>query len=143
MKKCASLRVVSMLVIACGFAMLANAAAAAAATSTTPRTITRTELERSDVPGTDMETRLYLIVYPPGAAAPIHHHPVEGLGYIIEGTARSGFGTEVPVTLTAGQSFRDKANVPHTVFENADNRKPLVFVIAYTVKKGAPVVEMP
>ncbi|WP_157971428.1 cupin domain-containing protein [Dyella sp. C9] len=108
-----------------------------------PAVITRTELEHSDVPGTDLETRLYLIVLPPGAAAPVHHHPVEGIGYIVEGAARSAFGQEPPVTLIAGQSFHDKAGIPHTVFENADDRKPLRFIVAYTVKKGSPVIEVP
>lgn len=106
-------------------------------------TITRTELGRSDVPGTDLETRIYLIVFPPGAAAPVHHHPVEGIGYIIEGTARSAFGADAPVVLTAGQSFHDKAMVSHTVFVNADAKKPLKFLVAYTVKKGTPVIEVP
>jgi hypothetical protein len=73
--------------------------------------VTRIELAQSDVPGTDLETRLYLITYPAGAAAPVHHH--------------------------AG------ANVPHTPFENANPRGPLRFLIAYTVKKGAPVIEVP
>lgn len=115
------------------------------ADASTPATsaVTRTEVGRSDVPGTDLETRVYLIVYPPGAAAPVHHHPVEGIGYIIEGTARSAFGADAPVVLTAGQSFRDLAMVPHTVFANVDAEKPLKFLVAYTVKKGAPVIDVP
>ena len=80
--------------------------------------VRRTELERSDVPGTDLETRLYLIVYPPGAAAPVHHHPVDGIGYILEGAAL-------------------------TIFANVDMHRPLKFLVAYTVKKGAAVIEMP
>jgi len=107
------------------------------------QTVTRTLLERTDVPGTQLETRLYLMTYPPGVAAPVHHHPVAGVGYIVEGTARSAYGTQLPATLTAGESFQDKVAVPHTVFANADAQKPLVFLIAYTVRKGAPVVETP
>lgn len=120
-----------------------NDAKSAQATAHTPVTIVRTELERSDVPGTNLETRLYLIVYPPGASAPVHHHPVEGIGYIIEGKARSAFGSDAPVTLVAGQSFHDRAMIPHTVFANADTQRPLTFVVAYTVEKGAPVIETP
>jgi quercetin dioxygenase-like cupin family protein len=108
-----------------------------------PAAVIRTELAHSDVPGTDLEIRLYLITYPPGAAAPLHHHPVEGLGYILEGEARSAYGPNPPVTLTEGQSFVDIAGAPHTLFENTDRHWPLRFVIAYTVKKGAPVIETP
>jgi len=118
-------------------------AAAAAAANPIPAAVTRTELAHRDVPGTDLETRLYLITYPPGAAAPLHHHPVEGLGYILEGAARSAYGQNAPVTLTQGQSFVDLADVPHKLFENASARRPLRFLIAYTVKKGAPVIEIP
>lgn len=109
----------------------------------TPSAISRIELGHSDVPGTDLETRLYLITYAPGVAAPLHHHPVEGIGYIVEGAARSAFGTDVPVTLAAGQGFHDQAMTAHTVFANADARKPLKFLVAYTVRKGAPVMEVP
>jgi len=104
---------------------------------------TRVEIQRSDVPGTELETRLYLITFPPGASAPVHHHPVDGLGYILEGAARSAYGSDAPVTLVAGQSFHDLATVPHTVFVNANPDKPLKFLVAYTVKKGAPVIEIP
>ncbi|MBD8879921.1 cupin domain-containing protein [Rhodanobacter sp. 7MK24] len=109
----------------------------------TPAAVSRIELEHSNVPGTDMETRIYLITFAPGTAAPLHHHPVEGIGYIVEGKARSAFGTDAPVTLFAGQGFRDQAMTAHTVFANADARKPLKFLVAYTVRKGTPVMEVP
>src|ERR1700756_2009558 len=67
--------------------------------------VTRVEIQHSDVPGTELETRLYLVTYPPGASAPVHHHPVEGLGYILEGTARSAYGSDAPTTFATGQSF--------------------------------------
>jgi quercetin dioxygenase-like cupin family protein len=130
-------------ILAAGTLALAGATAAADSANTTPAAVTRVELAHSDVPGTDLETRLYLITYPPGAAAPLHHHPVEGLGYILEGAARSAYGQNPPVTLTEGQSFVDLADVPHTLFVNTNPRGPLRFLIAYTVKKGAPVIEIP
>jgi quercetin dioxygenase-like cupin family protein len=108
-----------------------------------PAKVERLLLEQSDVPGTGLETRLYLITYPPGMAAPLHHHPVAGLGYIIEGSALSAYEGEAPVQLTAGQSFQDKAMTPHTVFANANSDQPLRFLIAYTVTKGIPVIETP
>ncbi len=116
---------------------------AADANAPSTNQVTRVEIERSDVPGTDLETRLYLITFPPGLAGRVHHHPVDGLGYILEGKAISAFGNEAPVTLIAGQSFHDQSVIPHTVFANADPDKPLKFLVAYTVKKGVPVIEIP
>jgi hypothetical protein len=46
-----------------------------------------------------------------------------------------------PTGLTAGESFQNKAAVPHTDFANADTEPPLVFLIAYTVEKRSPLVE--
>jgi len=124
-------------------ALVPGVTTAADAPMPTALQATRVEIQRSDVPGTELETRLYLITYPPGASAPVHHHPVDGLGYILEGAARSAYGSDAPVTLVAGQSFHDLAVVPHTVFVNANPDKPLKFLVAYTVKKGAPVIEIP
>jgi quercetin dioxygenase-like cupin family protein len=129
--------------LAAGTVALSGATTAADSANPSPPVVTRIELAHGDVPGTDLETRLYLITYPAGAAAPVHHHPVQGLGYILEGEARSAYGQNPPVTLTERQSFVDLANVPHTLFENANPRGPLRFLIAYTVKKGAPVIEIP
>ncbi len=135
------LSMAAMLLAASAF-LSSFANGAEAPTPTVPQ-VTRVEIQRSDVPGTDLETRLYLITYPPGASAPVHHHPVDGLGYILEGTARSAYGSDAPTTIVAGQSFHDLATVPHTVFVNADSEKPLKFLVAYTVKKGQPVIEVP
>ena len=143
MKTALSVGLIPSLVAVPIVVMLLGAARVPDAPAPTQAAVTRTELARSDVPGTDLETRLYLIVYPPGVAAPVHHHPVEGIGYIIEGTALSAFGTDAPVTLIAGQGFRDQAVISHTVFANADHKRPLKFLMAYTVKKGIPVIETP
>ena len=120
----------------------AGRASVTAATAAPP--ISRTLLEHHDLeesPG--WETRLYLIHYEPGVAAPVHHHPVEGMGYVVRGSFESAFQGEAPVVIREGQSFRDRALVPHTLFRNLDPSKPLEFVIAYVVRKDAPVLETP
>jgi quercetin dioxygenase-like cupin family protein len=134
--------------VALAFALIVSDIATADATHVTPpqsshTTITRVEIGRSDVPGTTLETRLYLITFPPGVAAPLHHHPVEGIGYIVKGTARTAFGNDAPITLSEGESFHDKAKTPHTIFANVDTQHPLVFVVAYTIEKGKAAVETP
>jgi quercetin dioxygenase-like cupin family protein len=143
MKTAAPLQCILALLALPAIAAGSSRAPPAPAAAPTPAAISRIEIGHSDVPGTDLETRLYLIRFAPGAAAPLHHHPAEGVGYIVEGMARSAFGTDAPVSLVAGQGFHDQAMTVHTVFANADARKPLKFVVAYTVRKGAPVLEVP
>lgn len=106
--------------------------------------ISRTLLDHYDLP--DMpgwETRLYLVEYAPGAGAPVHHHPVEGLGYVVSGRFESAFTDERPTIVEAGHAFRERALVPHTLFRNPDSSRPLKFVIAFVVRHGATVVEAP
>ena len=130
------------------FALVGLAACAATtpppAPTAPPTPITRTLLQHADVaelPG--WETRLYLIEYGPGVAAPLHHHPVVGIGYVLGGSFASAFEGEAEVTVAAGAGFVDRALAPHTVFRNVDAARPLRFLIAYTVRKDAPVLETP
>lgn len=109
-----------------------------------PRSVSRTLLLRQDLPNLPgWETRLYLIEYPPGVAAPLHHHPVEGLGYVISGRFESAFDGERATVVSAGQSFRERALVPHILFRNADPQHALKFVIAFVVARDTPVVVTP
>jgi quercetin dioxygenase-like cupin family protein len=85
------------------------------------------------------ETRLYLIEYGPGAVAPLHIHPVVGVGYVLEGRFESAFGTEPPVFVETGQQFIDPAGVPHRLFRNASSDRALRFLVAYTIRTGEPI----
>jgi quercetin dioxygenase-like cupin family protein len=99
--------------------------------------IRRTLIDRrpaTDLPG--WETRLYLIEYPPGVAAPIHVHPAVGVGYVLEGRFESAFGAEPVVEVRAGHGFVDQAGVTHRVFRNASPDQGLRFVVAYTLRVG-------
>ena len=108
-----------------------------------PQKIERVVLQRSDVPGTDLEMLVLLVTYPPGAAAPVHHHPVVGINYILEGSAETAFDNDPPRTYKAGESFQDLAMRPHTIFRNASRTKPLRFLIFYTIPKGMPTLYVP
>lgn len=104
--------------------------------------ISRKLLDRravEDAPG--METELWLIEYPPGASAPVHHHPVVGIGYVIEGAFDSTFAGQPPLHVSAGQSFVDPARVEHRSFRNSSPDHPLRFVVAYTLPSGVSPVQ--
>jgi quercetin dioxygenase-like cupin family protein len=97
--------------------------------------IRRTLVDRrpaTDLPG--WETRLYLIEYPPGAAAPVHVHPAVGVGFVLEGSFESAFGDEAVAAVRAGQGFVDQAAVPHRVFRNPSPEHDLRFLVAYTLR---------
>lgn len=89
------------------------------------------------------ETRLYLIEYPPGADGSGHHHPVVGLGYMLNGKMLSAFGIDTAIEIREGEAFQDAAHQIHTVSRNASQTEPLRFVIAYTVKQGEQVTVFP
>ena len=99
-----------------------------------PAGIRRTIIGRTPAHEPGWETRLYLIEYPPGAAAPPHVHPVVGVGWVVEGEFESVFGDDGVTRVSAGQSFTDLADVPHRLFRNTSGEHPLRFVIAYTIR---------
>jgi quercetin dioxygenase-like cupin family protein len=105
--------------------------------------ITRTVLEQHAIPGTDETMEIILVVYQPGIAAPLHHHSVAGLNYILEGTAESAYGNDTPKAYHTGDTFQDLPGVPHTIFRNADNHKPLRFLIFANVHAHQPYTIVP
>lgn len=105
--------------------------------------IKRTVLQQAPIPGTGLEMRVLLIECPPGVAAPTHRHPVVGINYILQGEAETAFGDEPPHTYHAGESFQDKAGVPHTTFRNTSQTEPLRFLVYYAIKPGEPTLTIP
>lgn len=99
------------------------------------------QAELADLPG--WETRLFLIEYPPGVAAPKHHHPVAGVGYVLSGSFESAFEGEQPTIVREGQYFRDRPQLSHVLFRNLESSKRLKFLIMYVVRKGEPVLVTP
>jgi quercetin dioxygenase-like cupin family protein len=127
--------------VACGGA---RDRAASVAMPPVDASISRTLLERYELPEMPgWENRLYLVEYGPGVAAPTHHHPVRGLGYVLSGRFESAFGGEPPTLVHAGEGFVELENQAHTLFRNPDPVNPLRFVISFVVRVGAPVVETP
>lgn len=85
---------------------------------------------------------MVMLDYPPGLAAPRHHHPVPAMGYIIEGDVISQWeGGEIE-TYTTGDTFIDHGEKLHVRSENASKDKPLRFVMSYVIKIGEPNVVM-
>ena len=122
-----------LLLVGCGTPPVATAV-----TATTG--IRRTLVQRAPAHEPGWETRLYLIEYPPGASAPAHVHPVNGVGWVIDGAFESQFDGEPVQRVEAGSGFVDRAETPHRLFRNVSSDRALRFMIAYTIKNDAEAV---
>jgi quercetin dioxygenase-like cupin family protein len=130
---------------------LLQAGLLAAATVHGPLTLAQTSaggppariLESHDMPGSDREMVMREVTIAPGAVAPLHHHTVPGLVFILEGTAESAYGNDPPRLYRAGESMQDRADVPHTLFRNTDPDRPLRILTFYVAAKGQPYVVTP
>jgi quercetin dioxygenase-like cupin family protein len=98
--------------------------------------ITRTVLEQHPIPGTDQVMEVMLITLQPGVSAPLHHHSVAGLGYILEGKAESAYGNDAPKLYGVGDTFQDVPTTPHTVFRNPDPHNVLRFLVFTNLHQG-------
>lgn len=102
--------------------------------------ITRTELTRTDVPGsTTHEAIMGLAEVAPGAASGRHFHHGAEIGYVIEGTVSIVRPDGSVATYKAGQSFKN----PTTEVHDARNMgtTPVKILAVYIVEKGKPLSE--
>ena len=93
-----------------------------------------------DRPG--WESRLVLLEYPPGFAAPLHNHPVAATGYILEGSVLSQWEGKDVERYTAGESFIDLGETMHLRSENTSSSGWLRMINSYVIKVGEPNVVM-
>jgi quercetin dioxygenase-like cupin family protein len=91
-----------------------------------------------DYPG--KEAMILTVDYPPGGSSPIHHHDAYAFVYVLEGSVVMAVKGGKEVTLTPGQSWREKPGDVHTVSRNASQDKPAKFVVFFLKDAGKPVV---
>lgn len=91
-----------------------------------------------NVPG--KEVLMLTVEYPPGGADPVHRHNADALVYVLEGSIVMGVAGGKPVTLTAGQTFREGPDDVHTVGRNASDTKPAKFVVFLLKDIGKPAL---
>jgi quercetin dioxygenase-like cupin family protein len=101
--------------------------------------VKRTLLAQKEIaalPG--MESRLYLIEYPPGSEGKVHIHTQQGIGYVLEGSFESSFGDGPVAVKHAGDGFVDLPGKPHH-FRNAERSQGLRFLFAGSFHKDEPL----
>jgi quercetin dioxygenase-like cupin family protein len=96
------------------------------------------ELQRHEIPGTNLEGVTTTVEIPPGAVSTRHSHPGEDFGYLIEGTIVLMVDGKPPLTVHAGETFFTERGHIH----NARNIGTTVAkaVDVYVIDKGKPGV---
>jgi quercetin dioxygenase-like cupin family protein len=97
----------------------------------------RTEIQRHDLTGTNMEVIMAVVELPPGAVAPRHFHFGEEVLYVLSGgTAEMPDGKKI--TLKTGSSALNVREVPHAGFK-ITGKRTVKLITVHIVDKGKPL----
>lgn len=91
----------------------------------------------ADYPG--KEALMLTVVYPPGAADPVHRHNAHAFVYVLEGSIVMGVRGGKSVTLTPGQTFYEGPSDVHTIGHNASLTEPAKFMVVLLKNSDEPV----
>jgi len=94
----------------------------------------RTELQRHDLTGTNMEVIIATVEAPPGAVLPRHFHYGEEAVYVLEGSMIETFDGKQEMSAT-GHSYINVREVPHGGYKVIGD-KPLKVLTVHIVDKG-------
>ncbi len=120
-------------------ALLLLVAGTANAQQTPPEAIVTPLMTKAlpDYPG--KEALMLTVVYPPGAADPVHRHNAHAFVYVLEGSIVMGVRGGKSVTLTPGQTFYEGPNDVHTIGHNASLTESAKFLVVLFKDSDAPV----
>ena len=100
-------------------------------------TVTRTVLQRSDLPEAVSEGVMGIAEFPPGMALGRHSHPGVEIGYVLSGELLLSVDGKEPLKLKAGDSYTVPAGVVHDAAKaGAGVTKALA---SWMVEKGKPL----
>ena len=119
--------------------LLLLAAGTANAQHTPPEAIVTPLMTKAlaDHPG--KEALVLTVVYPPGAADPVHRHDAHAFVYVLEGSIVMGVRGGKTVTLMPGETFYEGPNDVHTIGHNASQTEPAKFLVVLLKNSNAPV----
>ena len=116
------------------------AAAACQAASAAPEAVVQPLIQKDLPELAGKEGLMLTVVYPPGAADPIHRHNAHAFLYVLEGSIVMGVKGGKEVTLKPGDTFYEGPDDIHTVGRNASTTLPAKFVVVLVKDKGAPAL---
>ena len=99
--------------------------------------VKRTELQRTDLTGTNMEVILGVTEIPVGVTFPSHFHYGEEAFYVLQGGTVQMPG-QAPETVSTGGSGINRREVPHAGFQVVGDTS-LKFLTVHIVDKGKPL----
>jgi quercetin dioxygenase-like cupin family protein len=83
------------------------------------------------------------VTIPLGVIVPLHHHTVPALVFIVEGVVEKAYTSDPSRLYRAGETLQNRADVPHTLFRNADPNRPSRILTFYVAAKGQSYVVTP
>jgi quercetin dioxygenase-like cupin family protein len=107
-----------------------------AALAQAPAPITRTPLQKFDVPGTNYETVIGIAAIVPNVSIGKHTHPGPESGYMLEGAMTLLVDGQPPKELKAGDSYVVPPGAAHDARTGAAGAK---VIATYVVEKGKPL----
>ena len=120
-------------------ALLLLMAGTASAQQTPPHAVVTPLMTKALANYPGKEALMLTVVYPPGAADPVHRHNAHAFVYVLEGSIVMGLRGGKAVTLTPGQTFYEGPNDVHTIGRNASLTKPAKFLVVLLKNMGEPV----
>jgi quercetin dioxygenase-like cupin family protein len=120
-------------------ALMLSTTGTANAQQTPPKAIFKSLMTKAlaDYPG--KEGLVLTVVYPPGAAEPVHRHNAHAFICVLEGTVVMGVRGGKSVTLTPGQTFYEGPNDVHTIGRNASSTKAAKFLVVLLKNSDEPL----
>ena len=102
-----------------------------------PAPVKRTILQRSDVPGSNLEIIYAAVEIAAGFKAGRHNHPGVTMGQVLEGDFWLHLDGQPEQVLHPGESL----TIPDRAIHNEGaNEKPVKLIVVYVVEKGKPLV---
>jgi quercetin dioxygenase-like cupin family protein len=122
-----------------GFGLIGSAVSAEELTPGTKLQImpgvTRTVIQKTDYPGDQYATILFLAEIAPGATVGRHIHPGLESAYVLEGEGELSTG-ETGRYFKTGDAYQIPAGVPHSI-RNGD--RPMKLIITLVYEKNKPI----
>jgi quercetin dioxygenase-like cupin family protein len=99
--------------------------------------ITRTVIQKTDFPGDQYATILFMAEIAPGVTVPRHTHPGLESGYVVEGQEDLLMAGEPAKHLKAGDGYQMAPGMPHSIRNTGD--KPTKLLVTLVYEKNKPI----